>query len=128
MNTLIMPGFTAEASVYASTTRYRSMAVGLQGVELTAEASVYASTTNFRSMARRLQDEGTVVPLPEFHYCLGFHACGPCEPSHSPRPGLAVRFRKTCWSNTCIPTFNGGCSCDYNEYSVDCKQVLTQGR
>lgn len=30
MNTLNMPGFNAEVSVYASTTRYRSMAAGMQ--------------------------------------------------------------------------------------------------
>jgi hypothetical protein len=100
MNITNMPGFRAEASVYASTTRYRSTAAGLQG------------------------EGATIIPA---QYCKNYTNCGPCRlvVDLTP-PGFSIRYLQTCHYMTCIPNFFGGCDCTQGKLLVDCEPVLKQ--
>jgi len=83
MDTMNMPGFTAETSLYTSAARYRSMPTGLQS-------------------------EGTtIVPAQAFCEPLSTE-CGPCIPSG---PSIFSRGRQFCTYKSCRPTFSGGCRC-----------------
>ena len=77
-----MPGFTAEASIYASTACYRSIAAGLQG------------------------DGTTIIPA-QFN-CTNFEKCSTCFPVG---PSIFSPGRQFCQFFTCRPTPFGGCRC-----------------
>jgi hypothetical protein len=101
---MIIPGFTAEASVYASAVSYRSMRVGLQG-------------------------EGTSVTLAQGACVPINQTCSACIPSG---PSIFSPGRQFCQIFTCRPTLGGGCRCSllfkgFLACRVDYGGVLTQG-
>jgi hypothetical protein len=83
MNTMRMPGFTAETSVYASGVCYRSFSSGPRSA-------------------------GEAV-IPSQVDCLGFQQkCSECIPVG---PSIFSPGRQFCQFFTCQPTISGGCRC-----------------
>lgn len=82
MSTVNMPGFSAEGSVYASTTRYRSIAAGVQG-------------------------NGANVNPAQFG-CLPYAKCSACIPKG---PAAFGPGRQFCQWYSCRMSGFGGCRC-----------------
>jgi hypothetical protein len=83
MNTMNMPGFTADNSLYASAESYRSMTGVRQG------------------------GGGAVIPAQAD--CLGFQqTCSACIPTG---PSIFSPGRQFCQTFTCQRTISGGCRC-----------------
>lgn len=100
---MTIPGFVAEASIYTSAARYRSMSAGLQG----EGAGVTPA-------------EGACLPVTQ--------TCSACIPSG---PSIFSPGRQFCQIFTCQPTFGGGCRCrlffkGFLACRVDFGGVLTQ--
>jgi hypothetical protein len=77
-----MPGFAAEASLYASEVHYRSMVAGMRG------------------------EAATILPA-QFN-CVDHEECSACIPMG---PSIFTPGRQFCQSSRCRPTASGGCRC-----------------
>lgn len=100
MKTAKLPGFTAETSIYNSTTTYRSLSAGA-GVSSSAVTPALIGGGTFGGIG----GGGVIGPVEP---CFGSSQCSACIPTG---PSIFGPGRQFCTITSCTPTFSGGCRC-----------------
>jgi hypothetical protein len=149
MNTMSMPGFTAEASFYRTSGQYQ---IGRQLINSSRDltSSIYPAKlkneeegvdcdsciggqcADLRCLEKwangGLFDPGGGGGGGGVTPCLDSHACTPCIPSG---PSIFSPGRQFCIDSFCSPSFGGQCRCLVHKGFAPCRPpdpVLTTGR